>query len=79
MNPFITLTRINRGGKVYINVNHIVAFHQKTFSDSPQKYTYILVNGGSGCSREVIETPEQIREIINHAALAIPYTHIKGA
>ena len=31
MNPFITLTRINRGGKVYINVNHIVAFHQKTF------------------------------------------------
>ena len=79
MNPFITLTRINRGGKVYINVNHIVAFHQKTFSDSPQKYTYILVNGGSGCSREVIETPEEIREIINHAVLVIPYTHIKGA
>ena len=67
MNPFITLTRINRGGKVHINVNHIVSFHQKTFSDSPRKYTYILVAGGSGCSREVVETPEQIISLIKEA------------
>ena len=80
MNPFITLTRIQNKGEVDINVNHIVAFHQKEYSDAPhKKYTYILVAGGSGCSREVVETPEQIREIINHAVLAIPYTHIKGA
>ena len=79
MNPFITLTRINRGGNVYINVNHIVAFHQKTFSDSPQKYTYVLIAGGSGCSREVEETPEQIVKMINKALLTIPYANIKGA
>ena len=79
MNPFITLTRINCGGDVYINVNHIVAFHQKTFSDSPQKYTYILVAGGSGCSREVEETPDKILEMINEALLTIPYANIKGA
>ena len=79
MNPFITLTRINRGGMVRININHIVCFHQKTYSDSPRKYTYILVNGGSGCSREVEETPEEIDEMINHAVLSIPYTHQKGA
>ena len=79
MNPFITLTRINRGGQIRINVNHIVTYHQKTYSDSPRKYTYILINGGSGCSREVEETPEEINEMINYAVLSIPFTHIKGA
>ena len=79
MNPFITLTLIKGKGEVDINVNHIVAFHQKTYSDSPRKYTYILVAGGSGCSREVEETPETIREMIKLAVLSIPYTGIKGA
>ena len=79
MNPFITLTRIQNKGPVDINVNHIVCFQQKTYSDSPRKYTYILVAGGSGCSREVIETPEQIREMIKLAVLSIPFTGIKGA
>ena len=79
MNPFILLTRIQKKGTVRINVNHIVLYEQKTYSDSPRKYTYILVQGGSGCTREVEETPEQIEEMINHAVLSIPFTHIKGA
>ncbi len=79
MNPFITLTRIKGGGDVDININLIVCFEQKTYSDSPRKYTYILVNGGSGCTREVEETPETIREMIKLATLSIPYTGIKGA
>lgn len=79
MNPFITLTLIKNLGDVDINVNHIVCFQQKTYSDSDCKYTYVLVNGGSGCSREVTETPSQIREMIKLAALSIPYTWIKGA
>ena len=79
MNPFITLTLIKGKGDVDINVNHIVCFQQKTYSDSPRKYTYILVNGGSGCTREVTETPDQIREMIKLAALSIPYTGLKGA
>ena len=79
MNPFILLTRIQNKGTVRINVNHIVLYEQKTYSDSPRKYTYILVQGGSGCTREVEETPEQIEEMINHAVLTIPFTHIKGA
>lgn len=79
MNPFILLTRIKKKGKIRININHIVLYEQKTYSDSPRKYTYILVQGGSGCTREVEETPEQIEEMINHAVLSIPFTHIKGA
>ena len=79
MNPFIILTKINGGGPVRINVNHIVAYERKKFSDSPRKYTYILVQGGSGCSREVEETPDKIDLMIDQAVLSIPFTHIKGA
>ena len=79
MNPFITLTRIQNKGQVDINVNHIVCFQQKTYSDSPRKYTYILIAGGDGCSREVVETPQEIRDMIKLAVLSIPFTGIKGA
>lgn len=83
MNPFITLTRIQGKGQIRINVNSIVLYEQKTYSDSPRKYTYILVQGGQGCTREVEETPEEIDEMITLAALTIPMpptpTVIKGA
>ena len=79
MNPFITLTRIKSKELMRINVNHIVLYEQKTYSDSPRKYTYILILGGQVCTREVEETPEEIDEMISHAALSIPFTHIKGA
>jgi hypothetical protein len=79
MNPFITLTQIKREGPIRININSIVLFEQRKYTDSPRKYTYILVLGGTGCSRHVEETPEQIEEMISHAALSIPFTHIKGA
>ena len=79
MNPFILLTRIQGKGSIRINVNHIVLYEQKTYSDSPRKYTYILVQGGNGCTREVVETPEEIEEKIKLAVLSIPFTGIKGA
>jgi hypothetical protein len=80
MNPFITLTHVqdkHQKDQIRINVNHIVLYEQKTYKDSKRKYTYILVQGS--CTREVEETPEQIEEMINHAVLSIPFTHIKGA
>ena len=79
MNPFIILTRIKNNRPIRININHIVLFEQKTYSDSHKKYTYMLVQGGAGCTREVQETPEQIEEMISHAVLSIPFTNIKGA
>ena len=78
MNPFITLTKINGDGYVSININHIVCYERRKYRDSDKRYTYILVNGGSGCSREVVETPDQIDMMINHTVLSIPFTH-KGA
>ena len=79
MNPFITLTLIKREGPIRININSIVLYEQRKYSDSPRKYTYILVQGGQGCTREVEETPEEIDDMISHAVLSIPFTHIKGA
>jgi len=78
MNPFITLTRIKEAGDVDININHIVCFQQKTYRDSPRKYTYIVLSV-SGSTREVEETPETIREMIKLATFSIPFTGIKGA
>lgn len=79
MNPFITLTLVKGGTRVRVNINHIVLYEQRKYSDSPRKYTYLLVQGGTGCSRQVEETPEQIDDMISHAVLSIPFTHIKGA
>ena len=79
MNPFITLTRIKGKGYVSININHIVLYERRTYSDTDRQYTYILVQGGQGCSREVEETPDKIDMMINHAVLSIPFTHVKGA
>ena len=75
MNPFITLSRINRHGQVRINVNHIVAYERRQYRDSDRMYTYILVNGGSGCSREVEETPGEIDEMISKTFLTL-ITHV---
>ena len=80
MNPFITLTKINQGGKVRININQIVSYDLRSFKkqygqDIAPTYTYILINGGSGCSREVIETPEEIDEMISKSFLTL-ITHV---
>ena len=80
MNPFITLTKINNGGKVRINVNHIISYDLRSFQkqygqDVAPTYTYILIQGGSGCSREVTETPEQIDEMISKTFLTL-ITHV---
>ena len=80
MNPFITLTKINRGGKVRININQIVAYELRSFKkqygqkEAPT-YTYILVQGGTACTREVEETPEEIDEMISKSFLTL-ITHV---
>lgn len=85
MNPFITLVTTD-GHPVRINVNHIVAYDLRSFKKQygqkvAEMFTYILIVGGSGCCRNVKETPEEIDELINHAVFNIPFTQtqLKGA
>ena len=85
MNPFIILTTTD-GHPVRINVNHIVAYDLRSFKKQygqqvAETYTYILIVGGSGCSRNVKQTPEEIDKLIDHAVFNIPFTQtqIKGA
>ncbi len=85
MNPFIILTT-TEGHPVRLNVNHIVAYDLRAFKKQygqqvAETFTYILIAGGSGCTRNVKETPEEIDELINHAVFNIPFTqtHIQGA
>ena len=83
MNPFIILTN-TEGHKSRYNVNHIVAYDLRAFKKQygqqvAETFTYILIAGGSGCTRNVKETPEEIDELINEAVLRIPYSNIQGA
>ena len=83
MNPFIILTT-TEGHPVRLNVNHIVAYDLRAFKKQygqqvAETFTYILIAGGSGCTRNVKETPEEIDELINDAVLRIPYSNIQGA
>ena len=83
MNPFIILTT-TEGHPVRLNVNHIVAYDLRAFKKQygqqvAETFTYILIAGGSGCTRNVKETPEEIDELINEAVLRIPYSNIQGA
>ena len=83
MNPFIILTT-TEGQPVRLNVNHIVAYDLRAFKKQygqqvAETFTYILIAGGSGCTRNVKETPEEIDELINEAVLRIPYSNIQGA
>ena len=77
MNPFITLTSIHdKARKIRINVNHIVSYHQSTYSNSPKLYTVMLVSGGQ--DRNVRETLTQIDDLINNNVLSIPFTGDKS-
>ena len=74
------------GHPVRINVNHIVAYDLRSFKKQygqkvAETFTYILIAGGSGCSRNVKQTPEEIDDLINRAVFNIPFTQtqLKGA
>ena len=43
-NPFIEVTKTRGGKKMKINVNHIVGIEDQTYSDSPIRITYIILN-----------------------------------
>tara|TARA_B100000282_G_scaffold74423_1_gene50966 strand:- start:3504 stop:3701 length:198 start_codon:yes stop_codon:yes gene_type:complete len=59
----ITLTGTNKR-RIRINVNHIVTYEQRIKDRSSEKYTYILLLGGNGVNRSVMETPEEIDQLI---------------
>lgn len=63
--PFITLTKVSSKVPVQININHIVAYQERSFSDIPQKkYTYILVNNSAHASLSVLESYEHVSKLI---------------
>ena len=65
--PFITLTLVGPNEvKCRINIKHIMSYHQKQYSDSKRKYTYILLAGGNALTREVTETPDHIDTLISN-------------
>ena len=76
MNPFIILTSIRGDNKLRINVNHIVSYHQTTYSNSDKIYTHILVSGAQ--DRKVQETPKEIDILISNNVLSIPFTGNKS-
>ena len=67
INPIIKLTGTN-GRIIRININHIVTYDQREYEYSaksnPPYYTYIVLNGGNAITRSVIETPDDIDELI---------------
>jgi len=67
INPIIKLTGTN-GRTIRININHIVTYDQREYDYSvkgnPPHYTYIVLNGGNAITRSVIETPDDIDELI---------------
>tara|TARA_Y100000593_G_scaffold16044_1_gene31676 strand:- start:3237 stop:3461 length:225 start_codon:yes stop_codon:yes gene_type:complete len=66
-NPFITLTKERNGNPIRINVTCIQSYDTRSYSnDTSKTYTYILLKGGPGLTREVTETVEEIDELINN-------------
>ena len=67
INPIIKLTGTN-GRTIRININHIVTYDQREYEysgkNNPPYYTYIVLNGGNAITRSVIETPDDIDELI---------------
>ena len=74
INPIIKLTGTN-GRTIRININHIVTYDQREYDYSvkgnPPHYTYIVLNGGNAITRSVIETPEEIDEMIQERTAQI--------
>ena len=69
MNPFIVLTDITDGKKLYININNIVIFQKEYLRDyknrsTGSEFTYIVLQAGSQSTRNVIEKEEEIMSMI---------------
>ena len=62
-NPFIILTSL-RGNRVRVNINHIITYSPRKFSDSNKYYTYMTNASPALLDTEFRETVEEIDEMI---------------
>jgi len=63
-NPFIEVTKTRDGSKMKINVNHIVGFQDQTYSDSPTRITYIILNNTGITTVHVTENFDKVSAMI---------------
>lgn len=63
-NPFIEVTKTRGGKKMRINVNHIVGFEDQTYSDSPERITYIILNNTGITTVHVKESFDKVSAMI---------------
>jgi len=63
-NPFIEVTKTRGGKKMKINVNHIVGIEDQTYSDSPTRITYIILNNTGITTVHVREDFDKVSAMI---------------
>jgi len=63
-NPFIEVTKTRDRSKMKINVNHIVGFQDQTYSDSPTRITYIILNNTGITTVHVTENFDKVSAMI---------------
>ena len=62
-NPFIILTSL-RGNRVRVNINHIITYSPRKFSDSNKYYTYMTNASPALLDTEFRETVKEIDAMI---------------
>tara|TARA_R110000796_G_scaffold203717_1_gene319982 strand:- start:657 stop:881 length:225 start_codon:yes stop_codon:yes gene_type:complete len=62
-NPFISFTT-TRGKAIQINVNHIVAYEDQTYSNSETRITYIILNNTGITTVHVKENYDEVVKMI---------------
>ena len=62
-NPFISLTTTHRK-PIQINVNHIVAYEDQTYSNSETRITYIILNNTGITTVHVKENYDEVVKMI---------------
>ena len=65
-NPFISCTT-TRGKAIQININHIVAYEDQTYSNSKSRCTYIVLNNTGVTTVHVKENYNQVHKMIGDA------------
>ena len=62
-NPFISCTT-TRGKAIQININHIVAYEDQTYSNSKSRCTYIVLNNTGVTTVHVKENYDEVVKMI---------------
>ena len=62
-NPFIVLTSL-RGNRVRVNINHIITYSPRKFSDTNKYYTYMTNASPALLDTDFRETVEEIDAMI---------------